>query len=262
MRHIFYILLFLLAGVTDLTAMENENKDSGKYSVQQLWEIANNFYSEGDFSSALSHYTMIEERGYSSLELLYNKANTYFKLDQKGKAILLYERALRLNPSNKDIQNNLKHAREFTIDRIDQVPEFVLTTWIRQINYIITSNLWAYLSIIFLALSAALFLNFRYGASSGIRKLSFFAAVFILLLSITCSLFSWSQRNAWHLKNEAIVMMPVSSIRSSPAASGTTIFVLHEGTKVKKLEELGPWMRIELTDGRQGWIQSSDIEAI
>ena len=60
----------------------------------------------------------------------------------------------------------------------------------------------------------------------------------------------------------AIVMMPVSTVRSSPDGSGNTLFILHEGTRIELIEQLGSWRRIELADGRQGWIAEGDLEVI
>ena len=63
--------------------------------------------------------------------------------------------------------------------------------------------------------------------------------------------------------DKAIVMRPVTSVKSSPAAgSSTDLFILHEGTKVKVIDEVGSWNNIELADGRRGWIPSADIERI
>ena len=63
--------------------------------------------------------------------------------------------------------------------------------------------------------------------------------------------------------DSAIVMRPVVSVKSSPSAeSSQDLFILHEGTKVQMLDQVGSWTNIELADGRQGWIRTSDIEAI
>ena len=56
-------------------------------------------------------------------------------------------------------------------------------------------------------------------------------------------------------------MAPVSSVKSSPS-SGKDLFVIHEGTKVKILDNVGDWQNISLADGRQGWIETSAIEII
>jgi SH3-like domain-containing protein len=63
--------------------------------------------------------------------------------------------------------------------------------------------------------------------------------------------------------DDAVVMRPVASVKSSPSAeSSTDLFILHEGTKVRILDQVGRWNNIELADGRQGWLPSEDIEVI
>ena len=56
--------------------------------------------------------------------------------------------------------------------------------------------------------------------------------------------------------------MPVSNVKSAPNSTGGNLFILHEGTKVEILEHVGQWSRIELSDGRQGWMLSKDFEII
>ena len=228
----------------------------------ELWDMANESYTAAEYKLALEYFLEIEKKGYASWQLFYNIANTYFKLGFNGKAVLYYERALRLNPSERDIQNNLRHAKEFTVDRIEEIPDFILKTWVRDINYKLSSDTWVTFSIVFFILVALLLLSFRYGPTPGIRKLSFFVSMLLLLAGITATLFAWNQRNAYHKEHEAVIMMPVSTVRSSPDVSGTTLFILHEGTKAQIIEKLGKWVRIELADGRQGWIASEDIELI
>ncbi len=58
-------------------------------------------------------------------------------------------------------------------------------------------------------------------------------------------------------------MRPVSSVTSSPSSDAAkSLFILHEGTKVKVLDEVSGYKDIELADGRRGWIASGDIEII
>ena len=229
---------------------------------RELWNTANDRYIQNDFQGALAHYLKIEELGYTSESLLYNLGNTYFKLRDYGKAILYYERVLKMDPSDRDAANNLALARDYTLDKIEEVPEFILTTWIKGINYSISSNGWGYISVIMFIAFAVLMLGFRFAPVSRLRKLSFFLAMLMLLLGLFASLFSWNQKHAFLTRDTAIVMKPVSSVKSSPDSSGKTLFILHEGTKLKILEELGGWQRIQLADGREGWIISIDIEVI
>ena len=81
-----------------------------------------------------------------------------------------------------------------------------------------------------------------------------------LIFSLTFSI--WQKRDGMRT-DDAIIMRPVTSVKSSPSAEASTdLFILHEGTKVKILDEVGSWKNIELADGRQGWIPSADMEVI
>jgi len=229
---------------------------------KELWDSAHSYYSQSKYTEALQSYLKIEETGYASEGLFYNIGNSYFKLKEVGKSILYYERALKLNPSDKDLINNLNLAKEFSLDKIEEIPGFIIKTWIENINYSLSSDIWSYIALILFAATALLLLSFRFGPSSRLRKISFFAAVAAFLLGLGSGYFSMDQKYRYNLKNTAIVMKPVSTVRSSPDNSGKSLFILHEGTKVELLEELGQWKRVELADGRQGWIFSIDIEVI
>ena len=249
---IFFITGFLLFALPIETVGQEREK----------WDNANLLYAQGNYSEALQEYLLLEKSGYVSWPLYYNIANGYFKVQNYGRSILYYERALKLNPSGKDIRVNLSYAKQFTVDKIDQIPEFILTTWIRDLNYMLSSDYWAIISIVFFMIVALLLLNFRYGPNARIRKISFFLSMVSLLFAIVVTLFAWNQRSAFDRKDSAIVMHAVSTVRNSPDNSGSTLFILHEGAKLEIIEQLGDWKRIELTDGRQGWIAAADIEII
>ena len=63
--------------------------------------------------------------------------------------------------------------------------------------------------------------------------------------------------------DEAIVMKPVAAVKSSPSSeSSKDLFILHEGTKVTIIDQVGNWNNISLADGRQGWLPAMDMEII
>ena len=65
-----------------------------------LWASAAKAYTDRDYETAVSQYQMLVQRG-ESAPLYYNYANALFKAGYTGRAILYYERALRLDPSNR-----------------------------------------------------------------------------------------------------------------------------------------------------------------
>ena len=220
-------------------------------------------YTGGDYQRALEDWDDVRETGLSSKELYFNLGNAYFKTGEIGKAVLWYERAQRLDPSDKDVAYNLEYARALTQDRIDEVPEFFLEAWGRKACYSLPSNTWAALSLVFLALTLVLALLFLLGSTSGRRRLGFFAGIVTLLVALLGWDFAQWQKTEAKRQDIAIVMKPVSSVKSSPSTDGAKdLFILHEGTKVIILDNVSDFSQIEIADGRQGWIQTKDIEVI
>ena len=148
-------------------------------------------------------------------------------------------------------------------DKIDVVPEFILKNWARKISYLLSSNVWAVLSLVLLAAALAMLLIFLLGNRRGLRRAGFYSAIVLFLMGAGTFGFSAWQRSDYMKADYAIIISPVSSAKSSPSAeSSKDLFVLHEGTKVKILDSVVVWKNISLSDGRQGWIQESDMEII
>ena len=83
-----------------------------------------------------------------------------------------------------------------------------------------------------------------------------------LALVIVSNLFANYQKGEWETRSHAIVFAATVTAKSSPDASGTDLFVLHEGTYVSIKSTLGAWSEIELEDGNVGWLPTKDIETI
>jgi tetratricopeptide (TPR) repeat protein len=231
--------------------------------VDSLWNAANAAYAEGRWADAVRNYEMISGMGLESASLYCNTGDAFFKDGNVPKAILYYERALKLDPSYADARFNLELVNSAIQDRIDPVPEFILKVWARDICYVMDSNAWAVCFIVFLAMTLEMVLLFILAPSAGGRRAGFFVGILMLVCAIFSISFSVWQKKDYMNADDAVVMRPVASVKSSPSAeSSTDLFILHEGTKVRILDQVGRWNNIELADGRQGWLPSEDIEVI
>lgn len=254
MKKIIYSICVCLLANTMLFAQQSD--------MESLWMKGNNSYSLGEYANALDAYRQIEDGGYLSAKLFYNMGNAYYKLQDDGKAILYYERALKLDPSNGDIKNNLEIARLKTLDKIESVPEFILATWTKDLRNSMSSDEWAWTCLVLLFVTALLLLLFRHAPAVGQRKLSFVVACLTLLVAVVAFIFALNLRSKANSGDFAVVLAPVSNVKSAPNSTGGNLFILHEGTKVEILESVGQWSKVELSDGRQGWMESKDYEAI
>ena len=232
-------------------------------TADSRWQAGVDAYAAGDWTAARAEWQAIVEEGEESAPLYTNLGSACFKEGDLAHAILCYEKALKIDPAYGDAKYNLEFARTFLKDRTESVPEFFVVTWIRSLRQSLSSNVWAVCFLVLLALALALVLIFLLGRTSAARKTGFFAGLVALLLSLVCLGFSLRLRAEYSAESSAIVVSPVTVVRSAPDNnSGTDLFVLHEGTKIKMLDSVGSWTNISLSDGRQGWILSKEIEII
>lgn len=226
-------------------------------------EEADSAYIQGDYMTAATLYESVLQTQGQSASLYMNLGNAYFKMDQIAQAILNYERAALLDPSDSDIRFNLELARTKTVDKVNVTGELFFITWFRNLVHLCNVNTWAVLSLVFLALMAVGFLLFAFMRSVLIKKISFsFGAVFFVF-SILTFIFATAEMKAQKSRDSAIIMSPSVTVKSTPSDSGTELFIIHEGRKVKVIDSsMKEWVEIKLDDGNSGWIPVSAMETI
>ena len=219
--------------------------------------------TDGDWAAASAAWSAIRELGVESAALYYNLGNACFKQDDLAHAILNYERALKLDPSWADARFNLEFARGLVQDKIEAVPGFFLEQWVRKLCWLLPSDTWTVLFLLLLAAVLGCVLLFLLGSRRAARKSGFICGIVAAVLALVCLDFAFRQRSGYRKADEAVVVRAVTTVQSSPGHdSAKDLFILHEGTKVKLLDEVGAWRNIELADGRQGWIPAGDLEVI
>ena len=228
----------------------------------ERWEAGNKAYSAREYGKAIAEYKAILDGGEYSVELYYNLANAYFKADSVGKAILYYNKALRVDPSQEDVLHNLAFAEARTKDKVAEMPEFFFGRWMRSLRNAMSCTAWSVLSLVSFGILLAFAVLFLLASGIRVRKVGFFGALCALLFAITTTAFALSSRRDMLSHDEAIVMASAISIKSSPDRSATDLFVLHEGTKVRIVSVVDDWFEVALVDGKKGWIEKRNVEEI
>ena len=251
-RVIILTALLLMSVVASVTAQTSAER----------WESGNKAYIEGNYDKAIEEYTAILDGGEYSMKLYYNLANAYFKAGAMGRAILYYNKALRLAPGDADIRYNLDVANSYTKDRIQVVPELFLTRWVRTVRQTISGNAWAVLSLLFFAMILFSVMVYLLVQSLLFRKIGFFASIVGLLLFVVTTAFAVTERREATSPSEAIVMNASVSVKAAPEKNATDMFVLHEGTKVRVGDRVESWIEVTIADGNKGWLEERAIEMI
>lgn len=223
---------------------------------------ADKAYLSGEYQLAISLYEEVLKEG-SSAEVHYNLGNAYYRTENLKMAILNYERALLLAPSDVDIRHNLQVAQSKTIDKVTPKSEMFFITWYRSLTNLLTSNQWAWLAIISLAMAIVLALLYLFANGIRLRKLGFFGGVVMLVLFLLGNLFAWQQGHNEATRDGAIIMTATVKVKTTPSETAKDAFTLHEGTKVTIVDDsMKDWKQVTLSDGRSGWLPASDMEKI
>ncbi len=223
---------------------------------------ADSAYVRGQYQQAIALYEDLLEQG-ASADLYYNLGNAYYRTENIPEAVLNYERALLLSPGDRDIRFNLQIARSKTFDKIVPESEMFFITWYRALVNIMSVDGWARTALAALALTIILLLVYLFSERLWLRKAGFFGGVALLLLFVVANIFAWQQKQDLLNRKGAIIFAPAVTVKSTPAANGTDLFILHEGTKVEITDgSMKEWKEIRIADGKEGWIESKHIRVI
>ncbi len=225
-------------------------------------ELADSCYRYGNYQQAISDYKSLLRQGVSS-DLYYNLGNAYYRSDSLAQAILCYERAYRLSPSDDDVEFNLQFARSKTIDKVTPKSDNFFVALYRDVVCFANVDTWASWSIASVIVALFLMLCYLFASPLWLRKTGFFGSAALLVVFVFSTLFAWQQKYWLQHACGAIVMSPSINVKTIPEEKSPDAFVIHEGTRVDIIDDgLKGWKQIELGDGREGWIKSSMIEKI
>lgn len=267
MKKIIALLLTVLPVVAyaqeDESGMTRIVTDSTAVDRVYTLADADSAYIQGDYLTAIDIYQSVIENQGVNATLYMNLGNCWLKRDEIAKAILYYERAYLLDPSDPDIRFNLDLARTKTVDKVNAVNQLFIVVRFKKLLAVLDVNGWAVMTVILFALTIILTGVLLFSKKSGLRKISFSFSVFFLLLSILSFIFATTQMGNIRERDTAIIMSPSVTVKSTPTSAGTDLFIIHEGRKVKILDSsMKEWVEIRLEDGNTGWIPVDVMEII
>ena len=146
------------------------------------FEEANTLYNNAKYAEAIDKYESILETKQHSAELYFNLANANYKLNNIAPSIYYYEKALQLNPNDKDIKNNLAFAQNMTIDAFNKVP---IVGFSRITNNIVNTfkvDTWAKIAVGCVLLFVIIFLGYHFSYSTSKKRIAFVTSIISLFL--------------------------------------------------------------------------------
>lgn len=235
---------------------------SAQINVENIFSQANELYNKGSYIEAINNYKEIIKNDFHSAELYYNLGNAYYRLDSIASSVYYYEKALQLNPNDREIIDNLELINKTLVDEIDPITIPLIESILNRVSNIFYFETWGYISIFFSFLIVALFLSYYFANSSRVKRLTFvllcISSIFILV-----SLINGNKGYNNYINNEyAVIYSYETDLKTEPNYRSETLFMLHEGTKIQVLENYNNWIKIRLVNGQVGYIQLIDVKIL
>lgn len=251
-KKLFIALMSFFLSICSLNAQE----------LESFMQSGNDFYQNKQYDEAITNYEAILKQGYLSSELYFNLGNSYYRLGNLGKAILYYEKSLKLSPNNDDAVHNLKLANARTIDKTQEIPPLFFIQWWNILLTTFTSIGWQIIIFIFyllLLICIALYFLIR---NLQVQKYAFIFGSLNIVALIFSVIFFFSSLERETSRDYGILLKSVETAKISPDTQSNDAFVVHEGIKFKIEDEVNNWVKIKLSDGKVGWLPNNSFEVI
>ncbi len=220
---------------------------------------ANTLYTQGQYAEAVEAYEAVLESGLASGNVYFNLGNAYFKAGRVGRAILNYERARRLLPSDPDLAANLGFARSLT--GAEGCQPFLWQRLVFPLAQRVATEQLVGLTSAAYTLLFVVFAVYRLWPlrPQWLRSVGWGVAA-CLVVSIL-SLVQQLRTSDWQ-RHAVVLNQEDTPVRFEPAASGTVHFSVSQGTRVRVLDVREDWWQVARCDGRRGWIEKDALEEL
>jgi len=246
--------LLLLAGVA------SDPAGSETAVLQGLFRSGIEAYDSQDYDRAIERWLELRRFRVESAALEYNLGNAYFKRREYGRAVLHWERALRLDPDDREARDNLGLVRGMLVDEVPGQDGLLagavagLRRWVP-----LEAAVWLAIGLWLALGGVALVAQLSAGAT---RRLALAAVLVSSLAVAVVAPLAWLEVRAAEDHERWVVLAPAVDARSGPGEQYTTVFTVHEGLVVRRRGSASGWERVRLPNGLDGWVPAATVERI
>ncbi|WP_029033052.1 SH3 domain-containing protein [Salinimicrobium terrae] len=246
-------LIFLLALCFSFTGIAQNS---------QLFETANEAYAAGNYDRAIEQYEQILAGGETSAAVHYNLGNSYYKLNRVAPSIYHYEKALQLKPGDEDVRNNLEFAKNMAIDAIGEEERTGFRGIFDTSTAAFSASGWGWVAIFCMLTFVVFFLVYYFSRKTMVKRLLFIGAMFFVVMAISSAIIAATKQNFQQERDYAIIFSEEVEVKNEPSPRAEEALLLHEGAKVKIVEDFQDWVEIELPNGSRGWMPKEGIKRL
>lgn len=234
---------------------------AGAASVDdRLFVEAHRAYQTGRHAEARERYEQLVQKGHQDPALYYDLGNACFRLNQLGRAIWAYERALRLDPDHAEARHNLGLARDTVASRVkDKVVGARRPSLTARLVAAVPVNT---ATAVFLLVWWVLFGGLVALVLLPRGVLRAILIVGVVLAGVASVVFGTIYYQGVRLETgvkEAIVLEDTVPVREGPRGVAVKAFEVHAGLRVEVAAREDSWLKIRLPNGLEGWVPAAAL---
>lgn len=228
-------------------------------SAEQLYAQKDYVGAADAYEKMLTDTIAMQANARQRANICYNLGNCYYKTRNYALAILNYQRALRIDPSDKDASFNLELTQSKLQDQFTPPSEMFFITWSRMLVRSMSATAWGYWAVFFMVLAVVCWLLFKGLGNILGKKICFSSACVSAFLCLLCFFLAYAENN-WSYAEKQVVVTSTTKTFDSPTPWAKSVKELHEGTLLDVIDEQrGGWIMVEMPDGVSAWIKQAAV---
>ncbi len=220
----------------------------------EAWQAAMEAFDQGEWAKGIQYLDSLEKAGWCAPELYFNLGNAWLKEGEIGEAILYYRRALLWAPRSKEIRHNLELARSRVSYPHPPLPEFFLTRWWKALAAQCSATAWA----VIVATLSWLLVGMAFGWYHT-RRAASLKWMLLVLAAWLLSLGAGATRYRLETAHPVVVVLRGTLARVGASEEAPERTPLPEGVELRRIDQIGKWIKVVLPDGQEGWVRQDDL---
>ena len=228
-------------------------------TLTSLFAKGNEAFFHGDFDKAIESYESLVDAGIRDPDVYFNLATAYARNDDLGHAILYFERASRLAPSDEEVEKQLAQIRDaLALRAASRSGEAIVRVRPPVREALVTpfsANGLAYAALVLELLS---WLVRRASRDVTMRLAALLSFVLTGLLALLAGA-GWTVKvGMWETGRPAVVVSE-DTLREGPDPKSQGRGEVDPGTLARVLLREGNYVQVDVVDGQRGWLPKDAV---
>jgi tetratricopeptide (TPR) repeat protein len=223
-------------------------------------------YNAKNYAEAQAAFSAALEESPNNIGILSNLALTHFELNQKGKALAYWLKALKLDPGFEEAQKGAEFVRSKLAPNAFSVKDTDFESLRKSLLTGLSLNLLFGLTALTFLVAGLQWIKHLSQAKKAaheeaplppISLLSIGFSLLFVVCAVVLTLKTWD-----HLTPRAIVVKEKVELKIAPGADQSKIVELNEGTEVEIGIVKDAWVQVKIPGNYSGWLNKEEIQII